>query len=183
MISNVDIKGIEVIRKEFEISYENIDKHNTQTTIRIKKYLEDVKSGTMTDDWEKWTYNYYTYLDTDTIDVYAEYGADKAGVRDIKRFLSKFNMTSDYVLEQLSKFKDLDPSTLNYRQREMYERPTFTTPDRELVITISNKNFLKDGCFGYLGVTGKRERVYEFIYYFNRLGFCDASCYGGRDYI
>lgn len=162
-------RGYELIRDIlFEISDEKIEYHNKKVSNFVSKYLNDDNL----DEWSKENYSYIKKLDNDNINIYAEYGADKAGVKNINYFLNKLNLDKNEIQ------KNIDEDFEKIRNRL-----TFTTPDKKLVITVSNKNFLKDGYFHYLGITGDYNSVYKFIYYFNKLGYNEDSCFGGRDYI
>lgn len=159
-------RGYELIRDNlFEISDEQIEYHNKTVSDFVSKYLNDDNL----DEWSKEYYSYINKLDNDNIKIYAEYGADKSGVKNINNFLRKLNLDKKEIR------KNIEITKIN--------RLTFTTPDKKLVITVSNKNFLNDGYFHYLGITGDYNSVYKFIYYFNKLGYNEDSCFGGRDYI
>jgi len=172
-------KGLEKIKSIFNLSENEINEFNTETTNFVNKYLT-----TDNDEWTKHTFSYINKLDTDDIKTYASYGADKAYVRDIKRFLNKFNLTVNDVKNNVIADIDQTNKLPKYsREAEILKRPTFVSSDKKLVITVSNPTFYNNGYFHYLGVTGDYEAVYEFVYFFTKLGNCDGSCYGGRHYI
>ena len=108
-------------------------------------------------------------IDKGSIETFAEFGADKAGVYNFEQFLRDNDFDRrDIVLVQ-----------------ELTKTHNFVSRDKQLVMTFTSEcGSNSDGrYFHYLGATGEVEHIYRFITSFVKYGYYAELCYGGRDFV
>ena len=165
-----DALAISKITKLFKCTPDRIHQHNKDTTEHVKKSLCDPQLATL--------FDYLTKLDNVTINNYCEFGADKAGVRDIGRFLQALGVTVEHVTNVMIDTNRKLAESKSVRSSRYH----IVTPDRKLVFTFTSTNG-NQGYFHYLGVTGEASVVYKFILLFDEMGYSDDMCFGGRDFV
>jgi hypothetical protein len=107
-----------------------------------------------------------------TLDTYYQFGADKAGVTNLKEFLERLNIDyEDLALLVHTKINDTYPKGYS-----VYSR------DKKLVLAVFSTQSL-EGYFHYMGVTGEAKAVYQAFKAFLELGTYEELCWGGRDFI
>jgi hypothetical protein len=175
------IKNMEKVLETFEINNEKYKECLKENSNFVRSYFSQIM------DYE--TRKHFMYLDglNSNCKAYLQFGGDKCGIKDFKKFCKKINVDINenliYIIHELKNIKEEIKNGTYVKENDPYDiisRYHFYSKDKKITFTCS---CITDNYLGYFGVTGEASKVLKVFQIFSEMGTWDELCWGRRDFI